>query len=444
MHPDPHLGSTAVDALAIAGGAPVRRAPWPLWPRADEGTESIVREVLHSGRWAISGAYRGQRSYERRFAEAFAAWNGVARCVPTTSGTSSLTIALLGLGIGPGDEVLVPGMTWVACASSVACIGATPILVDVEPDTLAMSLDAARAAIGPRTRAIMLVHTFCRLADIDGFVALAARHGIPLIEDCSQAHGARWRGQRVGSFGTVGCFSMQQAKVLTSGEGGAAITNDERLYARMEQLRCDGRVFAPQPREGRLELVEVGEVQGQNLCLSEIQAAILLDRLTHVDAENAVRRERVALLEALLAEKVPGVRTLPAQEGAEQTYCNLVLRVDTDAFAGCTIDVIARALGDELRANILPIYDPLDRHRLYSPLRSPRIPHDEAHRRALDPTRFHLPNALAARARCFLIPHYLLLDGPEGMHDIANALAKIQANAGALRDLGAPAPSERS
>ena len=419
--------------LAFAGGPPVRTAPWPLWPRADAATERAVCDVLRSGRWAISGPYRGQPSCERRFAEAFAAWCGVARCVPTTSGTSALTIALLGLGIGPGDEVLVPGLTWVACASSVACIGATPILVDVEPDTLAMSLSRARAAIGPRTKAMMIVHSFCRLADLDGFVELAAAHKLPLIEDCSQAHGARWRGKRVGSFGTVGCFSMQQAKVLTSGEGGAAITNDERLYERMEQLRCDGRQFAGRPREWRLELVDVGEVQGQNLCLSELQAAILLDRLAQVDAENAVRRERVKLLEGLLSEKVKGVRALPAQRDAEQTYCNLVLEVDSEAFAGCSIDAIARALGDEVGANILPIYDPLDRHRLYAPLRSPRVARDEKSRRELDPARFALPNAVAARARCLLIPHYLLLDAPAGMHDLATALAKIQTHADDLR-----------
>ncbi len=424
---------TTVLPLAFSGGSPVRSTPWPVWPRADAATEKAVTEVLHSGRWTISGPYRGQPSRERRFAEAFATWCGVAHCVPTTSGTASLTLALLGLGVGPGDEVLVPGMTWVACASSVACIGAIPILVDVDPDTLAMSLEGARAAIGPRTKAIMIVHPFCRVADLDGFVALAAERKLPLIEDCSQAHGARWRGKRVGSFGTVGCFSMQQAKVLTSGEGGAAVTNDERLAQRMEQLRCDGRVFAGNPREGRLELVEVGDVQGQNLCLSEIQAAILLARLAQLDAENAIRRERVEQLEGLLRDRVKGVRTLPAQRDAVQTPCNLVLEVDLEAFAGCTIDAVSRALGDELGANILPIYDPLDRNRLYVPLRSPRIARDDQTRGALNPARFLLPNALAARARCLLIPHYLLLDAPSGMHDIATALAKIQTHAADLR-----------
>lgn len=424
-----HEVAPIISKLAIAAGTPVRRTPWPRWPRADAGTESVVLDVLHSGRWAISGVYRGRPSYERRFAQAFAEYNGVSRCVPTTSGTSSLTIAMLGLGVGPGDEVLTPGLTWVAAASSVACIGATPILVDIDPDTLAMSLEAARRAIGPRTKAIIVVHPFCRLADIDGFVSLARAHGLALVEDCSQAHGARWRGQRVGSFGDVGCFSLQQAKVLTSGEGGAAITSDEGLYERMEQLRSDGRLFSASPREGRLELVEVGAVQGQNLCLSELQAAILFDRLAHLDRENAVRRERVELLESLLRDRAPAVRALPHQPGAEQTYYNLALRVDLDAFEGNSIDAIARALSEELGVVVAPIYNPLDRHRLYDPRRSPRVPRDEARLRELDPTRFALPNAVAARSRCLSIPHYLFLDEPSGMHDIAAAFAKVERHA---------------
>jgi L-glutamine:scyllo-inosose aminotransferase/L-glutamine:2-deoxy-scyllo-inosose/3-amino-2,3-dideoxy-scyllo-inosose aminotransferase len=118
--------ATSDEPLAILGGSPVRSRPWPSWPRADEKTEEVLRDVLHSGRWAISGPYRGRKSYERRFAEAFAEFNGVQYAVPTTSGTASLTLALLALGVGPGDEVLTPGLTWVACASSVFCVGATP------------------------------------------------------------------------------------------------------------------------------------------------------------------------------------------------------------------------------------------------------------------------------------------------------------------------------
>src|SRR5262249_33720522 len=150
--------------------------------------------------------------------------------------------------------------------------------VDIEHDSLAMSSSAAKAAITDQTRAIMLVHPFCTVAAIEEFVALSRTTGIPLIEDCSQAHGAAWKGQRVGTFGDVGCFSMQQSKVLTCGEGGAAITRRQDLHERMEQLRADSRMYSTAtPRDGRLELMEVGQVQGRNLALSEFQCALLLD-----------------------------------------------------------------------------------------------------------------------------------------------------------------------
>jgi dTDP-4-amino-4,6-dideoxygalactose transaminase len=426
---------TKTDRLAIAGGTRVRQTPWPRWPRADAGTEKVVLDVLHSGRWTISGVYRGRKSYERRFSEAFAEFNGVPYCVPTTSGTGSLTIAMLALGIGSGDEVLTPGLTWVACASSIFCVGATPILVDIDPATLAMSLEAARRAITPRTKAIVIVHPFCRLADIDGFVALAAERGIPLIEDCSQAHGARWRGQRVGSFGAVGCFSMQQTKVLTAGEGGAAITRDKDLYERMEQLRCDGRLFAPTAREGRSELLEVGAVLGQNMCITELQAAVLLDRLGHLDKENRLRAERVELLSSLLAETLPSVRMLPRQKDAEQTYYNLILDLDIAAFGGNSVDVVARALCEELDVLCHPIYKPMNVHPLYRPLNSARAPRDAERKHEMDPARFDLPNAVAARTHFLALQHFLLLDAPSGMHDIVAALRKIQAHASDLSKL---------
>jgi dTDP-4-amino-4,6-dideoxygalactose transaminase len=432
--------SDSFGKLAIEGGTPVRQAPWPVWPRGDEGTEKILAEVVRSGRWTISGVYRGKKSWERQFSEDFAAFNGVPYCVPTTSGTSSLTLAMLGLGIGPGDEVLVPGMTWVACATSVLCIGAIPIIVDVDPTSLAMSLEAARSAITPKTKAVMLVHPFCRVGDIEGFLALCKEKNLFLIEDCSQAHGAKWKGQRVGTFGHVGCFSMQQTKVLTAGEGGAAITRDKELYERMEQLRCDGRMFisAP-PKDGRTELTEnvtTNAVLGQNLCISEFQAAVLIDRLKHLDAELELRRERAELLETLLLERFGGaVRLLPKQPGADQTWYNVVFDVDTSAFGGNTVDAIARAMYEELQTLCFTLYAPMSRHPLYRPHQSARVPKDEAVKKALDPKRFSLPNAEEMRKRGICLQSYVLLDRPQGMHDIVNAFAKVQARAADLLKL---------
>ncbi len=424
------------EALALLGGKPVRTRPWPLWPRATPETERALLTVLHSGRWALTGAYCGEPCYERRFAAAFAQYHGVPHCTPTTSGTASLTLALLALGVGPGDEVLVPGLTWVACASAVLAIGAVPILVDIDHDSLAMSPAAAKEAVTDRTRAILVVHPFCTLAALDEFLELSRATAIPLIEDCSQAHGAAWRGQRVGTMGAVGCFSMQQSKVLTSGEGGACITRDPQLYERMEQLRSDGRMFSSATaRMGRLELVEVGAVQGRNLCMSEFQAAVLLDRLQHLDEENAHRAARAETLGRLL-DGMSGVSLLstPA-DVTSRTYYNLVIRIDPDHFAGQSVDTVARALAEELGTPVNPVYRPMNRHPLYQPSKAPRGDLSEQEWRRRDCTRFATPTADRVRATCMTLTHPVLLDDDAAMEDIARAIAKVRALAPSLREV---------
>lgn len=425
------------DRLAILGGTPVRTRPWPKWPRANLETERVLLQVLHSGRWALSGSYVGNTCFERRFATAFAEYHGVPYCTPTTSGTASLTLALLALNVGPGDEVLVPGLTWVACASAVLGIGAVPVLVDIDDESLAMSCSAAMEAITHRTRAILVVHPFCTLAALDRFLTLSRATGVPFIEDCSQAHGASWKGQKVGTFGDVGCFSMQQSKVLTSGEGGACITRNRELFERMEQLRSDGRMFSTAvPRVGRLDLVEVGGVQGRNLCLSEFQAALLLDRLRYLDTDNAHRAARVETLRCLL-DGMRGVSLLSTPpEVTSRTYYNLVFRIDPDHFAGHTVDMIARALAEELNTSVNPVYRPMNAHPLYQPLKSPRGNLSDQEWRRRDCSRFPTPNAEKIRATCLTLTHPVLLADDTSMKDISRALAKVQTLAPDLCEVG--------
>jgi dTDP-4-amino-4,6-dideoxygalactose transaminase len=420
------------EQLAILGGRPVREREWPKWPRSDQGTLMAIQEVLESSRWAVSGAYDGRVCFERKFAQAFAEFNEIPYCTPTASGTSALTIALQALGVGRGHEVIVPGLTWVACASAVANIGAVPVLADIDPATLAISPECAAESVSSRTAAILVVHPFNSIADLDALTSLSCRFNIPLIEDCAQAHGARWRESRVGTFGDVGCFSMQQSKLLTAGEGGAAITADPLLYSRLEQLRCDGRLFAAQVRPGQLELAEVADVQGRNACLSELQAAVLSDRLAHLQSENDERAQQADYLSDQLA-KIDGANPIERDPRVTyRTHYNYVMRVERDAFAGNSVDAIARALSVELNTPVNPVYVPLNRHRLLCPTKIPRGDMTDIEFARLDLTKYRLPEADRARETCITLTQPVFLDSKEGMNEIVAAIEKVRAEAGKL------------
>src|SRR5579872_2615759 len=209
--------------LAIDGGAPVRdvnERPWPRWPVFDEMEEQALLRVLRSGVWWSAPGGEG-----KAFEEAFSRLHDARYGVTCANGTAGLQAALRALGIGRGDEVIVPAYTFVAPARAVLSVGALPVFADVDPDTLTLDPAAAEAAITPATAAIIPVHVAGRPADLDAFPALAARRKLALIEDAAQAHAASWRGKGVGSYGDLGAFSFQASKNLNSGEGGIVLTS---------------------------------------------------------------------------------------------------------------------------------------------------------------------------------------------------------------------------
>lgn len=417
------------EKLAILGGQPVRTKPWPIWPRADINTEKLLKDVLYSGRWAISGCYTGEKPYERQFAEAFAKFNNVPYCVPTANGSSALKIALEALDVGYGKEVLVPGLTWVACASSVLAVGAIPILVDIDPDSLCMSLEEARKAITKNTAAIMLVHMYCMIADIEGFLQLSAETGIPIIEDCSHVHGAISKGQRVGTFAKIGVFSMQQSKILTCGEGGAAITKDRKLYEKMQEFRADGRRYKEDPVNiGEMELEKIGSVQGRNYCMSEFHAAILLDRLEHLDEENKTRAQNAAYLDSLLLDIGDIIPLIPSSGTDLPAYYQYCLQLNRSNFGDATIDRIAETLTAELGIMVKPVYSPLNHNSLYNPLSLSNKIVDSKVLNLYNPKKFQLPLAESAREECLTIPHEILLAFQDELEDVLEAFLKIRCN----------------
>lgn len=416
--------------LALLGGTPVRSTPWPSWPVAPVGAYRALSTVLASHRWTVSSRFTGTDSFESTFARNFARFVGVDYCVPCSSGSSALSMALEALGIGYGDDVLVPGLAWVACASAVMRVGARPVLVDIARDNLCMSPVAARRAMTDATRAILLVHSYCSIADLDAFTRLAREAGVRLVEDCSHAHGALYSGSQVGGFGDVSVFSMQQSKLLTSGEGGAVLTKDRRLYERLEQLRADGRVTVRQPQNGEFQLHERGDIQGYNHCLSEFHAAILCCQLPTLPKMNETRRKNATYLNSLL-ESQPYVRAIYCTESrCRPAIYRFCLRLSLEHFAYLKCELLASALTAELGLPVAKLHPPLDRSPLFCPWKSRRVPPEWLQK--LNREKVRLPESISAWRTCVAIPHRAFLGSQEDMHDIARALAKVQEGASSL------------
>ncbi len=239
--------------------------------------QAAAARVVASG-WYLLGPEL--EAFEREFAD----YCGVAHCVGVASGLSALELSLRGLGIGPGDEVLVPAYTFVATWLAVSAVGATPVGVDVDPATYNLDARDARAAVTERTAAIVPVHLRGEAADMDAVTELAAAHGLAVLEDAAQAHGARHRGRRVGGLGAAAAFSFYPAKNLGAfGDGGAVTTDDAALADRLRLLRNYGM-------RTRYEV----EMTGVNSRLAEIQAAVLRVKLDRLDGWNEERRKLAA------------------------------------------------------------------------------------------------------------------------------------------------------
>jgi dTDP-4-amino-4,6-dideoxygalactose transaminase len=276
--------------------------------RIRDKLDEAVRAVLDSGRFVLGRELAA-------FEEEFASYCGVQYCVGVGSGTDALVVALRACGVGPGDEVITPSFTFFAGPYAIAAVGATPVFVDVDETTATLDVDKVSEAITPRTRAIMPVHLYGRCADLGRLGALAADHGLWLIEDAAQAHGARRDGFRAGAVGHLGCFSFYPSKNLGAcGDGGAVVTGDAQLAERLRLLRNYG-----QSEKYRHDLL------APNTRLDELQAAILRRKLPYLDAWNEARRDAAETYAKLLA---PDLST-PAFSGDDGAVFHLyVIRAE--------------------------------------------------------------------------------------------------------------------
>lgn len=425
-----HTGKRDENTLAVFGGEAVRYRDWPKWPRADARTQRSLLDVLHSTQWTVSGHSDSECTYERRFAQAFADFCRVPYGVSCTNGSAALTIAFQALGIGPGDEVIVPGLTWVACASSICNLGAVPVLADVDQKSLVMTGETARAVASQKTKAILAVHLYSSIAPMGDLIALGEELAVPVVEDASQAHGALFKGMRAGASGIVGVFSMQQSKLLTAGEGGACVTSDPSLYRKLIQLRADSRGYADeeanlvqQTRQSR-KLVPYGEVFGRNLCMSEFHAAILLERLPLLDQENTHRHRNFLILAERL-KSIEGI-TLPTGAPSElPTHYRVCVRLAPELLTNIGINTIARCLSAELNLPIEVTDTPLNSSPLYQPMLSPLVSRQPGASLLFEPSRFELPQAMAIASCTLTLPHWCLLGDESDIDDIISAFKKV-------------------
>jgi dTDP-4-amino-4,6-dideoxygalactose transaminase len=405
--------------LAINGGTPVRTEPFPPRPIFDEKELAELKDALESRRWTSAPyIFRGDMSLSKvhQLEEEYAAFHDSKFGIATGSGTDALQIAYAAAGVGPGDEVIVPPNTFIATATPVLQLGAVPVFVDVDPETLCIAPDAVEAAITDRTKLIVPLHPGGYPADMDRIMEIARKHGLKVVADACHAHGTEWRGKKVACYSDLSAFSFQQDKQITSGEGGITTTNDEALYEQCYILHNDGR--------GMGEEGGVYVAQGWNFRMSEFQASVLLVQLSRLNTLLEHKNHNAEVLADGLAELGGGVSWPREDERITlQSYVYPRLRYRAEAF----YDLPAQRFAEALSAEGIPCGARGGRLLYQHPLFTESRFRFEASKR-IDYTQVHCPNAENSPGRWLGLPQEVMLASEDAMDDIIAAVAKIQEN----------------
>ncbi len=406
--------------LALLGGPKTRDMSFPAWPMIGKEEEAAVLDVLHSGNW---GRLAGVKTAE--FEKSFAEYHGCKYGVAVFNGSVALQLALLATGIEEGDEVIVPPYTFLATASSVMLCNATPIFVDIHPETYCIDPDRIEEAITPRTRAIIPVHIGGQAAEMDRIMEIGRKHGLTVIEDCAQAHGAEYKNKRVGSIGNMGCFSFQSSKNLTSGEGGIVITNDENLYGTCLSMHNCGRVLGEAWYDHR--------ALSMNLRMTEFQAALLSCGLTRLDSQTDIRDANGKYLNKKLSA-IPGIRPLTRGHGeTRHNYHLYIYRYDPKAFGGVSREHFLEALNAEGIPSGSGYGIPLYKQRIFTDKVFGPYTGYRKTRADIDYGTVDCPVCVqACREECW-ISQSVLLGTREDMDDIVRGIQKVYDNRDKLR-----------
>jgi dTDP-4-amino-4,6-dideoxygalactose transaminase len=414
--------------LAIDGGTPAVRDPLPHWPTFDERGIKDVEAVLRSGK---VNYWTGRKGME--FEKQFAAWQGSGYAVSVATGTAALHVGLTALGIGPGDEVIVPSYTFIASSFSVVQAGAIPRFADVNLEDHCISLESAEKLVNERTKAIMPVHLYGNVCDMDRVKAFAKRHKLFVIEDNAEAFGGVYKGKKTGSLGDIAACSFCQSKTFTTGgEGGMVTTDNEDLAWISRSFRDHG--YDVKDRLNLLELEQklsyIHNMVGWNYRMTEMQSALGLAELGRMDSWNMPRRRRNAHIIMDALRELPQVRYLPIDTAERQNgFFVMAFSLDIEKME-CDIQQFVKAAGAE-GAPCWRVFWPqchteraFQGHNAFGRSRFPFRSKEYARAASVDYTRVEVPNAVWHQDHtftCFAYPTY----EPHHCEQIAEALVKV-------------------
>lgn len=407
-----------MEKLALLGGERTVKRPFPKWPQYDDQERQALTEVLESENW-----WRTPGTRTTAFENEFAGYHHAKYGIACTNGTAAIEILLGALEIGLGDEVIVPDFTFVATASAVLLHGALPVMVDVDPDTYCINPQRVKAAITHRTKAIIAVHLAGHPANMDALKQIADQNGLYLLEDCAHAHGSEWRGQKVGTLGLAGTFSFQQSKLMTAGEGGIIITNDDDLEVRLRSVHDCGRM----PDKWFYSHF----IYGSNYRLSEWQGAVLSQQLSRLADQAEVRTMNARYLNEALSE-IEGIT--PQAYDPRLThhghYC-YIFTYDPSHFSGLSTENFIKALEAE-GVPTQASYPPLHTLALFQSDEYLKrlLPEHAAEQKPFDDADFPITN-IGFKNTVWLV-HRALLGEKEDTTAIPKAIYKIQSQAAKL------------
>jgi 3-amino-5-hydroxybenzoate synthase len=393
--------------LAINGGEQTKTKAFPKWPYSNEREIELVGEVFSSGNW-----WRMTGDKVKTFERNFASLHNVKYCLGVTNGTHALEIALTALGVKHGDEVIVPAVTFISTGSAVIYVNATPVLVDIDPETFCMIPEAFEKAITPKTKAVIPVHMAGHACDMEKICAIAKKHNIKVIEDAAHAHGGQYNGKMLGSYGDMAIFSFQNGKIMTCGEGGALITDSEELYKKAFLIHGVGRPDGDRVYEH--------SVLGSNDRMNEFSAAILIAQQERLSEMNKRRDQNALLLDSLLAN-TEGIEPQGRKKYATLiTHYMYMFYYDPNYFTGLS----RKDFVDYLIAEGVPAF-------ICFPVLSDTtfFKNNDFYGRINDYKQSPLndiSNAKNVASNVVWLPHFTLLGDEQDINEIAQAIKKIQ------------------